>query len=316
MKERVVSTPDFDHIHDHTSISSPASTAPRSLMSKSSHSRLNSSDASCIILQSAPSNLPALQARAITDHDGGLQPLAEEEIDPASFDLVVPAHAQGKQYSLETQSEQLFSSRHLAEIFKDPLLLQRFTNYIYQTRPQSIPILQYYMDALKALKAIEYANAVVNNLSPVQGQDFTSSLIHKTVNQALKEKANAAFEALSNYELPAYITHTYIQTVSLTIKRRIAYTLPTHLMEMSEGLAEVFCLTDPSRPDNPIVFASEGTFVSHAREIFPLPPFLSVKTIDMDLHTFSRIPQDHAIRHVLRPGTQLPFPPGSQDESL
>lgn len=35
-------------------------------------------------------------------------------------------------------------------------------------------------------------------------------------------------------------------------------TLPPHLREASEGLAEVFCLTDPSRPDNPIVFASEG----------------------------------------------------------
>lgn len=34
-------------------------------------------------------------------------------------------------------------------------------------------------------------------------------------------------------------------------------TLPPHLKEQSEGLAEVFCLTDPSRSDNPIVFASE-----------------------------------------------------------
>lgn len=34
-------------------------------------------------------------------------------------------------------------------------------------------------------------------------------------------------------------------------------TLPPHLREQSEGLAEVFCLTDPSRSDNPIVFASE-----------------------------------------------------------
>jgi hypothetical protein len=59
-------------------------------------------------------------------------------------------------------------------------------------------------------------------------------------------------------DLPAYITHVYIQTVSLSITRRIIGTLPPHLREASEGLAEVFCLTDPSRPDNPIVFASEG----------------------------------------------------------
>lgn len=30
------------------------------------------------------------------------------------------------------------------------------------------------------------------------------------------------------------------------------------LYSLSEGLAETFCLTDPSKTDNPIVFASEG----------------------------------------------------------
>lgn len=29
---------------------------------------------------------------------------------------------------------------------------------------------------------------------------------------------------------------------------------------MSEGLAETFCLTDPSRRDNPIIFASDGMY--------------------------------------------------------
>lgn len=30
---------------------------------------------------------------------------------------------------------------------------------------------------------------------------------------------------------------------------------------MSEGLAETFCLSDPARHDNPILFASEGESV-------------------------------------------------------
>lgn len=204
-----------------------------------------------------PSALPALQIRGNAENDG-LEPLAEEEIDPASFDLVVPAHAPGKQYSLETHSEMLFSQKHLAVIFEDPLLLQRFTNYIYQIRPSSIPLLQYYLDALKALKAIEYANSVLRSLQPIDDLPYTSESIDMTLNQALKEKANKAFETLANEELAAYVTHTYVQTVSVTIKRRIADTLPPHLREMSEGLAEVFCLTDPARPDNPIIFASEG----------------------------------------------------------
>ncbi|KAH8652451.1 hypothetical protein BX600DRAFT_516485 [Xylariales sp. PMI_506] len=248
------SEPEQEYVHDATASRSSPSTAPRSLMSSSARSRLHSSSISSVGY--APSVLPALQTRGATDHDG-LEPLAEEEIDPASFDLVVPAHSLGKQYSLETQSELLFSVKHLAVIFENPLLLQRFTNFIYQSRPASVPILEYYMNTLKALKAINYANAVVDGLSPVQGLEYTDDPITKTFNQILVARATQAFETLVNQDLPAYITHTYIQTVSVTIKRRIADTLPIHLKEMSEGLAEVFCLTDPSRPDNPIVFASE-----------------------------------------------------------
>ncbi|KAK9419774.1 putative PAC domain-containing protein [Seiridium unicorne] len=243
-----------EYIHDPTASRSP-STAPKSLMSKSSHSHLNSS-ASSAAFANGSSTLPALQTRAAVENDG-LEPLAEEEIDPASFDLVVPAHAPGKQYSLETQSELLFSAKHLEVIFEDPVLLQRFTNYIYQQRPESVPILQYYMDTLKALKAIEYANSVVNRLQAVKDLSYTSDSIERTMNHVLRDRATSAFETLANQELPAYITHTYIQTVSVTIKRRIADTLPPNLREMSEGLAEVFCLTDPARPDNPIIFASE-----------------------------------------------------------
>jgi hypothetical protein len=80
----------------------------------------------------------------------------------------------------------------------------------------------------------------------------------KTLNAELEEKANKAFDVLVREDLPAYITHTFLQTVSISIQRRVTGGLPAHLRVASEGLAEVFCLTDPSRPDNPIVFASEG----------------------------------------------------------
>lgn len=271
------------------------STAAKSLMSKSSQSHAVSS-ASSAVYANNPSALPALQTRAIVENDG-LEPLVEEEIDPASFDLVVPAHAPGKQYSLEAQSELLFSQKHLSVIFEDPLLLQRFTNYIYQMRPSSVPLLQYYLDALKALKAIEYANAIVGSLKSVESLSYTSETIDRTLNHALREKANKAFETLANQELAAYVTHTYIQTVSVTIKRRIADTLPPHLREMSEGLAEVFCLTDPSRPDNPIVFASEGT-IHHP--VLSDTDLLSDNKLTRELH---RVSQDNAIRHVICPRT-------------
>ncbi|KPM42502.1 hypothetical protein AK830_g4042 [Neonectria ditissima] len=231
----------------------PSSSASKSAMSYRSH---DSRDASSISSSYAPSTLPALQTKGGLDNDG-LEPLTEEEFDPASFDLVVPAHALGKQYTLEAQSELLFSTKHLEVIFEDPVLLQRFSNFLSTARPDSLPVLAYYLDTLKALKAIEYANALTGSLKSVGGLDFTEDPVTATVNHALRSRARDAFQVMANHDLPAYITHTFIQTVSITIKRRITDTLPPQLRDLSEGLAEVFCLSDPSRPDNPIVFASE-----------------------------------------------------------
>ncbi|RDW84533.1 hypothetical protein BP6252_02123 [Coleophoma cylindrospora] len=200
-------------------------------------------------------SLPALQSKAGIDDQ--LEPLVEEDLDPGSFDLVAPPDAATKQYSLETRSEQLFSTEHLKAIFLDPSLLLRFTAFLSSTRVSSIPILIYYLDAIKAMKAIQYSNAIAEALDPIDGFEFTKPPVTSTSNTALEERARQAFDVLVREDLPAYITHTYIQTVSASIQRRITGTLPAHLREASEGLAEVFCLTDPSRPDNPIVFASE-----------------------------------------------------------
>lgn len=201
--------------------------------------------------------LPALQAKGPPDELDQLEPLLED--DPQSFDLVMPAGENHRLFSLETRSQQLFSREHLEVIFADPALLLKFTAYLSTHRPQSVPILIYYLDALKALKAIAYANAVAAALEPIAGYEFTLHPARATVNSTLEEKAAQAFNVLVRDDLPAYITHIYIQVVSLSITRRITGTLAPHLRDASEGLAEVFCLSDPSRPDNPIVFASEGT---------------------------------------------------------
>ncbi|KAK0113002.1 hypothetical protein ONS95_014711 [Cadophora gregata] len=206
--------------------------------------------------QTNATSLPPLQQKGVDEHDQ-LEPLDEEDIDPGSFDLVATAPEGIKPYSLETRSEQLFSTEHLQVIFNDPSLLLRFTAFLSSHRQSSIRILIYYLDAIKALKAISYSNAIAEALEPINGYDFTAARNIKTINSALEEKAKQAFGVLVREDLPAYITHTYLQTVSLSIQRRVTGTLPPNLREASEGLAEVFCLTDPSRPDNPIVFASE-----------------------------------------------------------
>lgn len=225
--------------------------------------------------------------------------------DPAgSYDLVAPPeHGYHQSFSLERRSEQLFSRAHLQIIFSNPSSLLRFTAFLSTHRPQSVPILIYYLDALKALKAIGYANAIAEALSPIKGHDFTINLAQSTANHELEDKAASAFEVLTLEDLPAFITHIYVQIVSMSISQRITGTLAPHLREASEGLAEVFCLTDPSRPDNPIVFASEGTFASFITMSLP-PPTSSF-----------RISSDHTIWHELCYWAKLPFPARSEDPS-
>ncbi|KAI9724814.1 MAG: hypothetical protein M1812_000090 [Candelaria pacifica] len=208
---------------------------------------------------SVRSNLPALQTQGPLDEEDQLEPLMED--DPRSFDLIAPAErGHHKIFSLEGRSEQLFSREHLQIIFSEPSMLLRFTAFLSAQRPQSVPVLVYFLDTTKALKAINYANAIAEGLEPIKGLEFTSLPARSTVNSVLEDKAKQAFDVLVRDDLPAYIADMYTQVVSLSITRRITGTLAPHLREASEGLAEVFCLTDCSRPDNPIIFASEGMY--------------------------------------------------------
>ncbi|KAI9888943.1 MAG: hypothetical protein M1814_006121 [Vezdaea aestivalis] len=201
------------------------------------------------------STIPPLQARGQLDENDLLEPLIED--DPRSFDLVAPPTGEIQTYSLESRSEQLFSKEHLKIIFDDPSLLLKFTAFLSSYRPESVPILIYYLDATKALKAIQYSNAVAEALEPLDGFEFTLTQARATTNSVLEDKAAQAFGQLVREDFPAYITYLYVKVVSVSITKRVTGTMAPHLREASEGLAEVFCLTDPSRPDNPIVFASE-----------------------------------------------------------
>lgn len=213
--------------------------------------------------QTNATSLFPLQAREANPE--GLEPLDEEEVEPGSFDLLAPPTGHGGLYPLERLAEQLFSKQHLEGIFADPLLLRNFSAFIRTARPGSAPLLSYYLDSIKALKAIDYANSVMAMLKPLDGLDFSRRPSMPTQNKILEERASLAFQTLVDEELPAFITQTWIRMASISIKKRITGTLSPHLRQMSEGLAEVFCLTDPKREDNPIIFASEGMYLCKDR---------------------------------------------------
>ena len=173
------------------------------------------------------------------------------------FDLAAPMEDGNKLESLEIVSELLFSKEHLKVIFAEPSSLLKFTAFLTAHRPQSISTLIYFLDATKALKAISFANAVTNGLGSILDQGLTT-ITTKAINSELEQNAENAFNLIVENDLPAYTTNLYLQIVKSNMARSSVGSQSPTSVDGPEGFAEVFCLTDPSRPDNPILFASEG----------------------------------------------------------
>jgi hypothetical protein len=242
-----------------------------------------------------------LQIQGPLDEDDLLEPAAADE--SGSFDLLAPLESGGRgAFSLEHRMDLLISTKHLEVIFSEPTSFSKFAEFLGSYRPRSMPVLSYFLDAKKALKAISYANAIASEtLTSIEGCHFSYTYARPTVNSDLEEKASCAFEKIAREDLPAYITHIYTQNVRTSITRRITGTLAPHLREASEGLAEVFCLTDPSRPDNPIVFASEGAF-------------MDLKTHSLKFRLIrlrGRVPPHNPIWDELCARPKLPVPTGT-----
>lgn len=87
--------------------------------------------------------------------------------DP-SFDLRPPPPNKPVKF-LDTLSEQLFSGDHLNVILHDPSFFLRFTAFLNRHRPHSAPVLVRYLEAQKAMKAVEYANALAQTIKPLPG---------------------------------------------------------------------------------------------------------------------------------------------------
>ncbi|KAJ4391249.1 hypothetical protein N0V93_004866 [Gnomoniopsis smithogilvyi] len=208
-------------------------------------------------------SLPGLQARYLKDtHD--YEPLRLADLGPDSFDLV-PSNDHGNQglgpSMLEQRFDTIFSDFHLHIILQDYSTLQRFTEFITSYRPKSLPLLRYYLGLMKAQAAMHLTNSIIHDLKPVSyhgvNLKFTENPAGFVESQDLHDKISRAFHTLARDDLSAYITHQWMHIVETSMRQRVTGLLPSHLKDLSEGLAETFCLTDPSKPDNPIVFASE-----------------------------------------------------------
>jgi hypothetical protein len=157
----------------------------------------------------------------------------------------------------ESVAERLFSIDHLNLILRDPTLSSRFTTFVHRYRRSLKPLLTRYQEIQKAKSAIEYANAIAGSLSPL-GPNSSPNGPAARLEAKFESRSRKAVEMLITDALPAYITHRLVQLVTECLVKEITGNNMPIMREMVQGLAEVYCMTDPSLPDNPIVYASEG----------------------------------------------------------
>ena len=190
----------------------------------------------------SPENAPKPERR--TSSDNG-----------QNFDLKPPP-PNSKVKNIDILSEQLFSGDHLRVILKDPSFFLRFTAFLNRYRPHSAPTLVRYLEAQKAMKAVEYANALAETMRPTPGEHLIPCPA-ASVDPRFEARLNRSFESLVNEALPAYITNCLTKVVTESMVREITGQGMPVMRELVGGLAEVFCLADPSVKDCPIVYASE-----------------------------------------------------------
>ncbi|KAI9706529.1 MAG: hypothetical protein M1836_003535 [Candelina mexicana] len=182
------------------------------------------------------------------------RPVSTDEL--SSFDLKAPPPPQ-KEKTIEGLAERLFSEDHLRLILGDQAQYIRFTNYLNKWKPQSVPTLIRYLETQKAIKAVEYANAIADTLRPLPGEYVNTPCAAAIVDKRFEARSRKALNELVVEALPAYITHCLVKIVTESLVKQMTGIETPVMKELIYGLAEVFCLSDPSLKDNPIVYASE-----------------------------------------------------------
>lgn len=172
--------------------------------------------------------------------------------DVENFDLKPPPPTT-PHMDVASLTERLFSADHLRVIIKDTVWYARFESYVTQRKPSCLPALRRYRAFESALAAMDYAEAIVSEISP--------GLPAGSFSKDLQARAHSMVTVLVKEALPAYVTYRLIQILNETlVKEIIRESLP--FMPFNNGVdlnsAEAYCITDPGLPDNPIVYASEG----------------------------------------------------------
>ena len=165
----------------------------------------------------------------------------------------------------ESIASRLWSPEHLKIILQDTQHSQRFRAFLRGYHPDLATTLARYVEAQKALAAIRYANALADVVSSGKTSDAqqlsqpssarTDAVVVDTHFQSFSQKA---LDELVTEALPSFITYCMMTVVTECLVKDITRSNSPYMRDLVKGLAEVYCMSDPNQPDNPVVFASEG----------------------------------------------------------
>ncbi|CAD6502469.1 BgTH12-05061 [Blumeria graminis f. sp. triticale] len=175
------------------------------------------------------------------------------------FDLKPPIPVLNDLTKIEEVMKRLYSEEHLHYILSDHAQYQRFSSFLSRYKPLMVPTLVRYMEMRKAMKAIEYANAVARTIKWPSQSDYSkfSRIEAAQTDGRFEDYASREVNSLLAEALPAWVTYLLVGVVADCLAREITgQSLPV-VKDLVGNLGEVFCLTDPKIRDNPIIYCSE-----------------------------------------------------------
>jgi hypothetical protein len=192
----------------------------------------------------------------------------ENSSQQSFFELQAPASTMGH-VKVEDVMERLFSREHLHFILADHALFYKFSSFLNRYKSQMVPALIRYLEMRKAITAIEYANTVAQSVRWPSHTDYCKfSRVQAGVTDVrFEDYAHRELMLLCSEALPAFITHSLVGVVTDCVSKDIAGQSIPVVHNLLGHLAEVFCLTDPSVHDNPIIFASEGEWIGDSSSV-------------------------------------------------
>ena len=171
------------------------------------------------------------------------------------FDLKPPTSK--PKASLETLSLLLYSEDYLRVLTSDTRLLARYTTFLSRYKPDIAHLITQHLETEKVIKAVNYANAVASALvkNKLPKTDTISPVVE--ISSSFSEASKHAFYTLLEIALPAWVTYSLVKSATSCLTAEITGQSTALTHDLIGGLSEVFTISDPKLPDNPLVYASD-----------------------------------------------------------